>query len=486
MRVLALALLALPSAAMAQALGFEMHWPHTGARMQIELRSSAETGAPTLDCPPELVSLAESCSATLPPSIVFDPGHSESNASNRSDLESAENPFEAPASPTASGPAAVYGKPELGDITRKSELSPGENQAARHSTPEMHEGKLNLATSLLKKYFLDRCFFSRRAQSSPVVLSHYPGEKNFGEYSRPDWVRETAPPEVLKLQAKAPVASELKHETLTSFTGKRVNSSLGGALITRIAHINYLLGSSRPWAFRLATQEEESAGKIPASAYSLSNLSPGILVSHHGDTSAALPPEDPGKKKLYQEKFASVRTAYLAHQNQPGKVRALRDEWFHFFKHELGLRSKDISAVYVPGSPMPESSPAESAYLSAPEKNPYFPSFAPAIRDALKNDYCEWQPLQKNGCNVIAGRLPSGLALLGAAVQTRNKALVEGLQLTGYGEDEMRRQIRKGDRGLKARITTPRERKAVDIPFSDGHILNARSQALGLMRGLCR
>lgn len=466
----------------------EIGFPKTGNSLAVRFLSSTEKDAPGFECPRELTELARSCRAKLPPVLVFDPGHAESPKANRSDLETNDNPF-APPEDRSGG----YIRPEFSHVTKTSVRTTEEDTAARYSVPETHEGNFNLATSLMVKYFVDRCFFERLpapAASSPVQLTRHPGEIFYGEYADPDWVARTAPPEIRARQTRMPILSEVRFEALTDIPAdQRVNPSLGGGLNSRNAYINFLLGSSRPWAFRLATREEEaSSAPLSPAAYPVSALLPGIVISHHSDTAPAATPEEPTLRKRFQDKFNDVRARFQAANGDEARVLALRDEWQAFFYDELKLRSRDVSSIFIPTLAMPKQAPAAADFQRGPAPNapPYEPFFTKAIADSLRESFLPWTPFHSGGASVSVTKNPQHLALISGAVQTREKILVESMQLTGAAVDEMVRQVRLRDRRLLATARTAGAVRETEIIFTDGQILNARAQAIGTMRGLCR
>lgn len=471
----------------------EIAFPKTGNELLITFHSSSEKDAPGFACPRELTELPLSCRAKLPQTLVFDPGHADSPKANRSDLETNDSPFNDP-----DLRAGGYVRPEFAHVTKTSVRTAEEETAARYSIPETHEGNFNMATSLLVKYFIDRCFYDRAnaaggdsdALRSPIQLTRHPGEVFFGEFADPDWVARTAPPEISARQTKMPILSEVRFEALTEIPGdQRVNPALGGGLNSRNAYINHLLGSMKPWAFRLATREEEaSQAPLSPAAYPVSSLRPGIVISHHSDTAPAATPDEPALKKRFQDKFKDIRARFLAASGDEARVLALRDEWQTFFYDELKLRSKDVSSIFIPTLAMPSQAPAAADFLRGPAANApvYEPAFTKAIADGMREHFLTWAPFRARGASVSVTKNPQHLALISGAVQTREKILVESMQLTGAAVGEMVRQVRLRDRRLVATARIEGAVRETEIVFTDGQILNARAQAIGTMRGLCK
>lgn len=465
----------------------EIAFPRTGNSLSVRYLGSLEKDAPTFTCPRELIDLALTCRSRLPETLVFDPGHAESPNANRSDLETSENPFKDP-----DDRLAGYIRPEFAHVTKTSVRTAEEDFPARYSKPETHEGNFNLATSLMVKYFVDRCFFERvpGLTRSPVALTRHPSEIFFGEYADPTWVTRTAPPEISARQTRMPILSEVRFEALTDIPGDlRINPALGGGLNSRNAYINHLLGSTRPWAFRLATREEEVAqAPLSPAAYPVSMLRPGFVISHHSDTAPAATPEDPTLKRRFTDKFKDLRARFLAAQGDESRVRALKDEWQTFFYDELKLRSRDVSSIFIPTIAMPTQAPLASDYLRGPAANlpPYEPPFTRAIVEALREHFLPWSALKNANPSAVAVKNPQHLALISGAVQTREKILVESMQLTGQAAGEMIRQVRLRDRRILATARVDGAVRESEIVFTDGQILNARAQAIGTIRGLCR
>lgn len=472
---------------------YTIHFPKTGKKITTRFWSSQETNAPGFSCPQELLNLALTCRMRQD-QLVFDAGHSDSPKSNRSDLETSKDPF-AETNKALTG----YIKPEFSDVTKASVRLPEEDFPARYSKPETHEGNFNMANTLMTKYFFDTCFIDKipgqsvsvgRFSSSPIQLTRHPGETFYGEYAHPDWVAATAPPSISARQSTMPILSELRFEALTDYAPSvRINPSLGGSLISRNAYINFLLGSERPWAFRLASLEEENSGQpLSPAAYSVQNLRPGSVISFHSDTAPAAAPADPEQNRLYQQKFKDIRKRFLASKNDPAKVVALRDEWQDFFYNKLKLRSRDVSSLFIPTLAMPNSPPPNQHFRQGP--NPSAPAFEPFfakdIKDGINENLIPWAPFKEKGASAIITKNPIHLALLAGAVQTRNKVLVESIQLTGHAAAEMIRQVQKKDRKLIATAQLAEGIRTTEIHFSDGQILSARGQAIGLARALCR
>jgi|GEM_PF-3794766 len=469
---------------------YTIHFLKTGNKITTRFLSSQEAGTPGFTCPQELLNLALTCRLRAD-QLVFDAGHSDSPKSNRSDLETSQDPFEE-TNKNLSG----YIKPEFSNVTKTSRREPEEDFPARYSKPETHEGNFNMANTLMTKYFFDSCFIdkmpgqSEGSGASPIQLTRHPGETFYGEYAHPAWVTETAPPIISARQTKMPILSELRFEALTDLAPSvRVNPALGGSLISRNAYINYLLGSERPWAFRLASLEEENSGQpLSPATYSVQNLRPGSVISFHSDTAPVAAPADSEQNRLYQQKFKDIRKRFLASKNEPAKVTALRDEWQDFFYNKLKMRSRDVSSLFIPTLAMPNSPPLNQHFRQGPNPNapPFEPFFAKDIKDGLTENLIPWAPFKEKGASAIITKNPIHLALLAGAIQTRNKVLVESIQLTGQAASEMIRQVRKQDRKLIATAQLAEVSRTTEIYFSDGQILSARGQAVGLARALCR
>lgn len=479
-----------PSWGLNETADLTFSWPQTGVRMELQFFTSAEKNAPTMACPPELMELAKTCGA-LPEAIVFDPGHAEAGLSNRSDLTTWDDPFQEASG--REGESSPYIKPTLEHIAKASERPDYEDRPARHARPETHEGNFNLSISLMKKFFIDRCFVEKRnpQASSPVVLTRHPGEEFYGEYAEPNWVQWSAPQAVTSRQLFMPILSEVKSEILTTYPqGSKIHPGLGGSLASRVAYINRLLGSSRPWAFRLTTREEEASGQNPPEeSYRLRDLRRGVFVSHHHDTTPARAPADAKTKAVFEEKFRSIRARFLEAKakGEEGRILELRDEWYDFFYNQLKLRSRDISSVFVPLVAMPQAAPAERDYLQGPPPKapPFAPNIANTIRQALESHFLSWAPIRNHDPRAVVTTFASSLAVLSGAVQTRTKILVESAQLTGQAADEMVRQVRQGDRTIVAKVSRDHGHRHHEVRFTDGQILNAKAQAIGLLRGLC-
>lgn len=463
-------------------------------RPAISWTLSSEPGAAKLDCLPELEKLARECPAHLP-KVVIDPGHAEYPASNRSDVSMKDDPTKTPASPSVPKPGeppapprpkrthdpAPYLIPGIEHVLKASAFSQDQNDRSLTTFPEMHEGDLNLTTSLLVKEYLERCF---PAESLDVELTRYPGEKKFGEYFHPDWVAKTLPPEIPIKQREVPILSEIHQESFTKFASEaRIHPGLGGGLNGRVSFINYLLGSSRPWAFRLATAEELAANTIPASAYPLSSLTEGLLISIHHDTHEIYPPDEADPRRArYDEVLKEMRARPRAGATESALAKD-RSAFLQFAWVELKLRSNDMTLLVVPNARMPDKDPAAADYTAPfPLSTPQFePPMTPFLKTALDESLSPW-PGFTRGSSTKVVQFYTHLGLLSGSVQTRNKILIEAAQMRGYGTEEMLRQLRKRDRSVQ--FGEGDARKTLD--FSDVQALAARGIAVGLARSLCK
>ena len=123
------------------------------------------------------------------------------------------------------------------------------------------EGDETQAAALLTKMLVDHCLLEGRV--SPMHVSHFPGELNWGDYEKPGWAL-SGMPAALKPQygsGEFPISANVENEMLrkpkdTSKVKYEYNSDYGAPWNSRVAFVNSLLGAPKPFVTRPFLPEE--------------------------------------------------------------------------------------------------------------------------------------------------------------------------------------------------------------------------------------
>ena len=253
----------------------------------------------TLECPEvALACTAEQLTRLVAdyPVMVFDAGHNESPAANRT---------EPPGSGTASLPSGAPALPPEDDeaepatpaVARLEEM---ESKTHARASRFLHEGRGNTVQVLLAKRFAEKCLLSRlpAPQRPAIHLTRYPLEKYFGDFEAPAWknyVEQT-------LGYPAPyIASELHFESIP-FSPERLmhfKKTVNNFLLPlnhRTAYANYLLAGSPeqfeqhrtreffPWGLAPSDTDPEGEDRFEEFLPPFNVRESALFVSFHSDT----------------------------------------------------------------------------------------------------------------------------------------------------------------------------------------------------------
>lgn len=451
---LALPLLCLTYVSLASA--FEARWKidFPGAKLELRALSAGES----LECPADLPACPVGASPDGP--IVLDPGHDESLAGTRSD-PSYIDPPRAPASSIVK-----FYEPYEGGAKPSSHWKALLEEQSAPLDPNqgfskyIHEGRGNLAVSILSKYFLDRCVLGRLSHKPAVKLTHWPGERVFGQYEDPSWASRAR----ARVGGEPYIMAESKNEHINKKDDEPTvrydyNSNWGTPYNSRLLYSNHLLGLKDPFARRAATLEEvemlqDHSNLLPLGVFNPRDpqwRSNGIFVSIHEDTKPIQVPSGFNGDRKTLRAPDQVLVAYPRVSYQEGALPAT-------------LADYEVE----PAAGTPEGNPSGAALAQR---------MGAAVQARMQKFYPDRLPLETQ---------PRPLLVIARNVLVERKVLIEGFDMTGGGRDKIESQIRKRDRRIEVRVTPARGKPTtIELPISDLHVLFAQGVAQAIGAEVC-